>query len=103
MLSEFCLRLLWPSVFTNGACHHVAIAGATVPGVLYCDLDPGAHLTTGHPWMKSRGAPSSSDRVIAHRSITPGFVVPAAPSCIDNIIHTRWSGGRCQLRCDAPV
>ena len=44
-----------------------------------CDLAPGAHLSTGHPWIKSTGARSSSDQVIAHRSIAPGFVAPAAP------------------------
>ena len=36
----------------------------------------------------------------AHRSITPKFVTPTALSCI---IYTRWSSGRYELGCDAPM
>ena len=51
-------------------------------------------------WFRSKDDTGVRSR---HRSGTPKFVTPTAPSCIDNIIYTRQSSGRYELGCDAPM
>ena len=57
--------------------------------------------------MKSTGARSSSDRVIARRGVAPGFVTPAAPLCIWIILSIHdgavgVAGLGVVLLCDCP-